>query len=182
MGSGAIVPGPWISALEGQQPEIHAEAFVAPTAVVVGDVRIGALANVWYTAVLRGDDAAIRVGAGTNIQDGAVLHAEPDVPLEVGDNVTVGHRVVLHGASVGDDVLIGIGAIVMNRVRIGAGSVVGAGALLTQGMVVPPGSLVLGAPAKVVRPVNAAEQSLIRRGARIYVELAARHRDAAARE
>ena len=160
MGSGAIVPGPWISALEGQQPEIHAEAFVAPTAVVVGDVRIGALANVWYTAVLRGDDAAIRVGAGTNIQDGAVLH----------------------GASVGDDVLIGMGAIVMNRVRIGAGSVVGAGALLTQGMVVPPGSLVLGAPAKVVRPVNAAEQSLIRRGARIYVELAARHRDAAARE
>jgi carbonic anhydrase/acetyltransferase-like protein (isoleucine patch superfamily) len=172
------VPEPLLLSLGDRVPRIDPEAFVAPGATIVGDVSIGARASVWYGTVVRGDTARIQVGEETNLQDGCVLHADPDAPLTVGDRVTVGHRVVLHGASVEDDVLIGMGSVVMNHAHIGTGSLVGAGAVVTQGTVVPPGSLVLGAPARVVRPIRDEERARIARGATGYVARAAVHRDA----
>lgn len=157
-------------------PRIDADAFIAPTAVVVGDVRIAAGASVWYATVVRGDSASVEIGEDTNIQDGSVLHVDRDTPLVVGRRVTVGHRVILHGAIVEDDVLIGMGSIVMNRARIGTGSLIGAGAVVTQGTVIPPGSLVLGSPARVLRPVGEAERAMIEHGASNYLRLAAEHR------
>lgn len=157
-------------------PRVHDDAFVAPGAVVVGDVTIGARSSVWYASVVRGDTSGIAIGEETNIQDGSVLHADPDSPLTVGSRVTVGHRVVLHGATIEDDVLIGMGSVVMNDARIGSGSVIGAGAVVTQGNEIPPGSLVLGSPAKVVREVRDPEREMIRNGARNYVQRAAEHR------
>jgi carbonic anhydrase/acetyltransferase-like protein (isoleucine patch superfamily) len=168
----------WILDLDGRHPTIDPEAFVAPAAVIAGDVSLGAHASVWYSSVLRGDSAPINVGAESNIQDGCVLHADPGAPLTIGDRVTVGHRVVLHGATIESDVLIGMGAVVMNRVRIGAGSLIGAGALLTEGTAIPPNSLVIGSPGEVRRPVDEAEQAMIAHGARVYMELAALHRRA----
>ncbi|WP_432826454.1 gamma carbonic anhydrase family protein [Dactylosporangium sp. CA-092794] len=159
-------------------PRIDASAFLALGAVVVGDVTIAALASVWYAAVVRGDSAPIEIGEESNVQDGSVLHADPGAPLTIGRRVTVGHRVVLHGATVEDGVLIGMGCVVMNGARIGTGSVIGAGAVVTQGTEIPPGSLVLGAPARVARPVNDGERAMIEHGAKHYVYLAEAHRQA----
>jgi carbonic anhydrase/acetyltransferase-like protein (isoleucine patch superfamily) len=158
---------------------IEPSAYIAPGAVVLGDVHLGHEASVWYNAVLRGDTDRITVGDGTNIQDLSMLHADPGVPCVVGRRVTVGHRVILHGCTVEDDCLIGMGAILLNRVRVGAGSVVGAGALLTEGTVVPPGSLVLGVPGRVVRQVNEAARVRIDHAWRHYVAQAQRHRSGA---
>ena len=142
---------PLILALADRSPRIHPDAFVAPTATIVGDVGIGARASIWYGTVVRGDSARVDIGEESNVQDGCVLHADPGAPLSVGHRVTVGHRAILHGATVESDVLVGMGAIVLNNAAIGSGSIIGAGALITQGMVVPPGCLVLGAPGRVVR-------------------------------
>ena len=158
------------------QPQIDPSVFIAPGAVVLGDVRIGPDSSVWYQAVIRGDTESIRVGASTNIQDLTMVHADPGVPCVVGDRVTVGHRAILHGCTVGDDCLIGMGAILLNGVRVGRGSVVGAGAVLVEGMVVPPGSVVLGVPGKVVRTVDEAMRGRIDRTYRHYVAEAGRHR------
>ena len=133
----------------------HPTAFIAPTAAVMGDVELGAEASVWYGAVVRGDMAPIRIGARTNLQDGVIVHVDEGVPCTVGSRVGVGHRAILHGCTVEDDCLIGMGAILLNHVVVGRGSVVAAGALLREGMQVPPGSLVMGVPGKVVRPVDA---------------------------
>ncbi|MBU2664094.1 gamma carbonic anhydrase family protein [Actinoplanes bogorensis] len=152
-------------------------AWVAPGAVVFGKVTLGADSSVWYTAVLRADRDAIVVGDSTNLQDGVVVHADPGFPALIGARVSVGHRAVLHGCTIEDDVLIGMGAIVLNGARIGAGSIVGAGALIPEGFVVPPGSLALGMPAKVRRPVTDAERAHIRTNALEYVDLARHHRD-----
>lgn len=146
-----------IHAIEGRTPVVAADAWVAPNAVVVGDVRLGARASVWFGAVLRGDVERLTIGAGTNIQDNAVLHADPGKPLVLGERVTVGHLVMLHGCLVGDEALIGIGAVVLNGARIGARSLVGAGALVTEGKEFPEGSLILGSPAKLVRALTADE-------------------------
>jgi carbonic anhydrase/acetyltransferase-like protein (isoleucine patch superfamily) len=173
------VPGPVLLALGERVPQIDPEAFVAPGATIVGDVTIGARASVWYGTVVRADTAPVQVGEETNLQDGCVLHADPGAPLTVGDRVTVGHRVVLHGATVEGDVLIGMGSVVMNHAHIGTGSIIGAGAIVTQGTVVPPGSLVLGAPARVIRPIRDGERAQIARGAAGYVARVAEHRDAA---
>lgn len=159
-------------------PQVDPGAFVAPGAVVVGDVTIAAGAGIWYATVVRADTSPVVIGEDTNIQDGSVLHADPDHPLTVGRRVTVGHRVVLHGATVEDDVLIGMGSVVMNGARIGTGSIIGAGAVVTQGTEIPPGSLVLGSPAKVVREVRDAERPMIERGASGYVTRAQEHRAA----
>ncbi len=129
-------------------------AFIAPSAILDGDVSIGAEASVWHQAVLRGDSAAIVVGARSNVQDGAVLHADPGVPCLVGEGVSVGHRAVLHGCIVEDGVLVGIGAIVLNGARLGAGSVIAAGALVPEGMAVPPRSLVMGVPGRIVGEID----------------------------
>ncbi|MDX6215164.1 MAG: hypothetical protein QOG99_748 [Frankiales bacterium] len=158
------------------QPQVDRTAWVAPDAVLAGDVTVGAEASVWYTTVVRGDGDAIRIGPRSNIQDGCVLHTDPGLVLEVGAGVSVGHRAVLHGCVIEDDVLVGMGSIVMNGARIGAGSLIAAGALVTEGTQVPPRSLVVGAPATVRRELSDGELELIRHNATHYVGLAATHR------
>ena len=151
-------------------------AWVHPSAVVVGRVALGAQVSVWPLAVIRGDREEIAVGARSNVQDGAVLHADPGFPTVVGEDCVIGHRAVVHGTVLEDGVLVGMGAILLNGVRVGSGSVIGAGAVVTEGTQIPPGSLVVGVPAKVVRVVSAAQQAEIRENAARYVALAARHR------
>jgi len=157
-------------------PRIHPIAFVAPGAKLIGDVTLEAEASVWYNAVLRGDLAPILLGAQSNIQDNCVVHVDEGVPCRVGPRVGVGHAAILHGCAIEADCLIGMGAIVLNRVRIGRGSVIGAGAVVPEGMQVPPGSLVLGVPGRVVRQVDADLTRRIERTWRNYIKLAARHR------
>lgn len=164
-----------IAGVGGREPQVDPAAFVAPTAVVVGAVRLGAGASVWYQAVLRGDAETIAVGADSNIQDNCTLHSDPGFPLVIGERVTVGHNAVLHGCLVEDDVLVGMGARVLNGARIGRGSLVAAGAVVTQGTVVPPGSLVAGVPAKVRRPLTEEEAAGIKANAAGYLLLAEAH-------
>jgi carbonic anhydrase/acetyltransferase-like protein (isoleucine patch superfamily) len=156
-------------------PDVDPSAWVAPTAVLVGRVRLGAGASAWYGAVLRGDGDDISVGAGSNVQDNGVLHADPGFPVHVGDGVVIGHGAVVHGCTVEDGVLVGMGSTVLNGVRIGAGSLVAAGSVLLEGTQVPPGSMVAGVPAKVRRPVSEDEAAGIRLVAEHYVELARQH-------
>ena len=144
--------------------------YIHPSAIVIGSVTIGRLSSVWPTAVLRGDSDTIVIGDETNVQDGAIVHVDPGVPVRVGNRVTIGHRAVIHGCTIEDDCLIGIGAIVLNGAVIGAGSMIGAGAVVREGMIVPAGSLVLGVPAKIVKPVDATNAERIRHGARAYVQ------------
>jgi carbonic anhydrase/acetyltransferase-like protein (isoleucine patch superfamily) len=161
---------------EGDTPDVGPGGYRDPTAVLIGRVVLGADVSVWPQAVLRADSDLIRVGDRTNIQDGCVVHVDAGVPCTVGAGVTIGHRAVIHGCEIADDVLIGMGAIVMNHCVIGAGSIVAAGALVTERTVVPPGSLVLGAPARVVRATTPPEQDGIRASAAHYVAMAVRHR------
>lgn len=167
---------PLVGALGDRVPTVHDTAFVAPTAVVVGDVTLGPRASVWYGAVVRADAEVVVIGADSNVQDGCTLHSDPGSPLVLGERVTVGHRVVLHGARVDDDVLVGMGAVVMNGAHIGAGSIVAAGAVVTEGAVVPPGSLVAGVPATVVRALGDAAVERIRANAVSYTDRLDQHR------
>jgi carbonic anhydrase/acetyltransferase-like protein (isoleucine patch superfamily) len=155
-------------------PERGLRCFIHESAVVLGDVVLGADVSIWPTAVVRGDSDRISIGDGSNVQDGAVLHCDPGVPCWIGARVTVGHRAVVHGARVEDDSLIGIGAIVLNHAVIGAGSIVGAGALVPEGMIVPPGSLALGVPAKV-RPLRDDQRERLS-GYQGYVQVKEQHR------
>jgi carbonic anhydrase/acetyltransferase-like protein (isoleucine patch superfamily) len=155
----------------------HDTAWVASNATVVGSVTIGPESSVWYTSVLRGDGDSVWIGARTNLQDGTVIHTDPGFPVRLGNRVSVGHRAVLHGCTVADDVLIGMSAVLMNGVQIGEGSLIGAGALLPEGMNVPPRSVVLGMPAKIRREVSADESNYIRRASSLYVDLATLHRE-----
>ncbi len=161
-----------------QTPQVDPTAWVAPSAELIGDVTLAESASVWYQTVVRADTETITIGAGSNIQDGSVLHADPGAPLQVGAQVTVGHRVVLHGCTVHDRVLVGMGAVIMNRAEIGSDTIIGAGAVVTQGTQVPPGSLVLGAPATVVRETTAAQREAIVANADRYRAHAAAHRSA----
>jgi carbonic anhydrase/acetyltransferase-like protein (isoleucine patch superfamily) len=170
--------GPRVLALGDDAPELADDAFVAMGATLVGRVRLGSRSSVWYGSVLRGDAEAIVIGERTNVQDGCVVHADPGFPVVLGDGVTVGHRAVVHGCQVEGDVLIGMGAVLMNGVRVGRGSLVAAGAVVTQNTEIPENSLVAGVPAKVLRAVNDRERDMIAAGARHYVEHASRHRDA----
>lgn len=164
--------------VSGQAPVVDPSAWVAPNATVVGDVVLGERVSVWYSAVLRGDGDRITVGAGSNLQDGVVLHTDPGFHLQVGTGVSVGHNAILHGCRIEDDVLVGMGAVVMNGAVIGAGSMVAAGALVPAGVVIPPRSLVVGAPGKVRRATTQKEIGGIELNATFYVELAAAHRAA----
>lgn len=139
--------------LKNLEPKIHESAFIAPNAVIVGQAEIGENASVWFGAVIRSDTEKVIIGPGSNVQDGAILHADPDDPCILGPNVTIGHRAVVHGAIVEEGALIGIGAVVLNKARIGKGAVIGAGAVVPPGMEVPEGSLAIGIPAKVRGPV-----------------------------
>jgi carbonic anhydrase/acetyltransferase-like protein (isoleucine patch superfamily) len=152
-------------------PRIHPTAFTAANATVIGDVTLGEESSVWFQCVLRADIHRIVIGPRSNIQDGAVVHLADDFGTEVGELVTVGHKAILHACKIADEVLVGMGAIVLDGAEIGARSIVGAGAIVTGGKVFPPGSLILGTPAKVVRALTLEEQSGIRTWADRYVTL-----------
>jgi carbonic anhydrase/acetyltransferase-like protein (isoleucine patch superfamily) len=147
-------------------------AYIAPGAVVLGDVTIGADSSVWFAAVIRGDTEAIRIGRQTNIQDGCILHADEGMPCTLGDRVTLGHGAIVHGATVEDDCLIGMRAVVMNGARIGRGSIVAVGSIVTEGTQIPPGSIALGQPAKVKSPATEDHLAYIRYAADHYVAAA----------
>jgi carbonic anhydrase/acetyltransferase-like protein (isoleucine patch superfamily) len=154
------------------RPTIHGSAFIAPGAVVVGEATLGARSSVWFNTVVRADMAAIAIGDDTNLQDNSTVHVDEDCPTLIGARVTVGHRAIVHGCVIEDDCLIGMGAILLSRARIGAGSLIGAGALVLEGQVIPPGSVALGSPARVVGPTGAAHREAIRAGAIHYADMA----------
>jgi carbonic anhydrase/acetyltransferase-like protein (isoleucine patch superfamily) len=160
--------------LDGIRPQIDPTAWVAPTAVLIGNVIVEAGANIWFGAVLRGDNEAITVGAGSNVQENAVLHTDMGFPLTIGANCTIGHKAMLHGCTIEAGSLIGMGATLLNGAKIGAASLVGACALVTEGKEIAPGSLVMGAPAKVVRELDAAAQARLLKSAEGYRANAAR--------
>jgi len=164
--------------LAGVAPSLPEDgsAYVAPGAQLIGDVRLGREASVWFNAVLRGDNEPITVGAGSNVQDGCVLHTDPGFPLEIGEDVTVGHMAILHGCSVGEGSLIGMGAVVLNGARIGPGCLIGAKALVTEGKEIPPGSMVLGAPGRVVKAFDDQAIEALRRACESYKAKIARYR------
>jgi carbonic anhydrase/acetyltransferase-like protein (isoleucine patch superfamily) len=159
----------------GKTPDIARATFIAANATVVGDVTLGPRSSVFYGAVLRGDIARIVVGEGSNIQDNAVVHLEDDGDTVIGAWCTIGHAAIVHACTIEDECLIGMGATVLDHARIGTRSLVGASALVTEGFVCPPGSLVLGVPAKVVRPLTPEEQAGLRPWAEKYVEVAQAH-------
>ena len=161
--------------LDGVAPRLADGAWVADSAQVIGRVVLGENASVWFGAVLRGDNEALTIGRDTNVQDGSVLHSDMGSPLTLGEGVTVGHQVMLHGCTVGDNSLIGIQAVILNKARIGRNSIVGAGAVVTEGKEFPDNSLIIGAPAKVVRVLDEAAAVKLRESARHYVENAHRY-------
>lgn len=162
--------------LDGIAPEIAEDAWIAPDAQIIGRVVIEPGASIWWGAVLRGDCEEIRIGRGSNIQDLCCLHTDPGYPLTIGENVTVGHRAILHGCKVGDGALIGMGATVLNGAHIGEGSLVGASALISEGKEIPSRVLVMGAPGRVVRDIDDAAYEGLRKNAQHYVENGARFR------
>ena len=162
--------------LDDKTPQIADSAWVADNAEVMGDVRLGENVSIWFNTTLRGDNDPITIGDGSNIQDGSVLHTDEGVPLTIGRNVTVGHMVMLHGCSIGDESLIGIGAIVLNGAKIGRNCLVGAGALVTEGKEFPDGSMILGSPAKVVRQLTPEQIEGVRYSAQHYIDNAKRYK------
>ncbi len=159
----------------GRSPEISAAAFVAPNAIVVGDVTLGARSSVWYGCVLRGDINSITVGEGSNVQDSTIVHLADDYGVRIGHHTTIGHAAIIHACEIGDECLVGMGATILDGARIGDRCIVGANALVTQRFVAPAGSMILGAPAKVVRPLTEEEQRGLRRWAEKYIEVAGAH-------
>ena len=166
---------PSVVALGQDRPNLSESAFIAPGSVLIGRVTIGAEASVWYGAVLRADRDTISVGERSNVQDGCVLHADPGAPLSVGSDVTIGHNATLHGCTIEDLVLIGMGAIVLNGARVGRYSIIAAGTVLAEGQQVQEGVLVAGVPGKVRRDLSEAERAAIERNAATYVELSQLH-------
>ena len=156
--------------------KIDSTAFVHAAAVVVGDVTLGPRVSVWPTAVLRGDSDTIVIGADSNVQDGAVIHADEGIPTTIGARVGIGHRAIIHGATIADDVLIAMGAILLNGSQVGTGSIIGAGAVVTEGKRIPPNSLVIGVPGRIVRQTTNEERERIKRTVESYLELMEQHR------
>ncbi|MBK8120818.1 MAG: gamma carbonic anhydrase family protein [Sulfuritalea sp.] len=165
-----------IYSIGDRQPILGRDVWIAPNATIIGDVRLGDNASVWWNAVLRGDNDTIAIGAGSNIQDGSVLHADAGVPLTLGANVTVGHLVMLHGCTVGEQSLIGIKTVVLNNAVIGRHCIIGANSLIPEGKVIPERSLVVGSPGKVVRQLSDEEVARLQRSAQGYVANALRYR------
>ncbi|NEC15795.1 gamma carbonic anhydrase family protein [Streptomyces sp. SID8014] len=177
-----MADGTTVLAIGGKEPALDPGAFTAPGSAVIGDVVMAEGSSLWYNAVLRADCGPVRLGAGSNVQDNATVHVDPGFTVTIGTGVSVGHNAVLHGCVVEDDVLIGMGATVLNGAHIGAGSLVAAQALVPQGMRVPPGSLVAGVPAKVRRELTEEEREGIRFNAEGYRALAEAHAKALAEE
>ncbi len=163
-----------IYALDGVAPQVDPSAWVADSAQVMGAVTLGADASIWFGTVVRGDTETITIGRGSNIQDGSVMHADVGRPIVVGNDVTVGHKVMLHGCTIGDESLIGIGAVVLNGAKVGRNCLVGAGALVTEGKEFPDGSMIIGSPAKAVRQLTPEQMEGLRWSARHYVANARR--------
>ncbi len=163
-----------VYALGDLEPVIDDSAWVAPTASVIGNITLNAHSSVWFGAVLRGDNEPITVGKRSNIQDNSILHTDPGCPLTIGENVIVGHRVMLHGCEIGDGSLIGIGATILNKAKIGKNCLIGAHALITEGKEIPDNSMVIGAPGKVVRTLNEQQIAMLRLNAEVYVKNAER--------
>ena len=155
--------------------DAHPQSWIAPTAVVIGNVRLQANASVWFGAVLRGDNELIDIGENSNVQDGAVMHTDPGSPLTIGKNVTIGHNAMLHGCTVDDGTLIGINVVILNGARIGKHCIIGANALIGEGKVIPDGSLVMGSPGKIVRELTEPQKKMIEAGAAHYVHNARRY-------
>ena len=160
--------------LDSIAPRLADTAWVAESAEVMGNVELGEDTSVWFGSVVRGDTEVIRIGRGSNIQDGSVLHADIGMPLTVGEHVTVGHKVMLHGCTIGDGSLIGIGAVVLNGAKIGKGCIVGAGSLVTEGKEFPDGSMIIGSPAKAIRELSVAQRDALKMSAIHYIENAKR--------
>jgi carbonic anhydrase/acetyltransferase-like protein (isoleucine patch superfamily) len=161
--------------LDGVAPKLDPTAWVADSAQVIGDVELAEHASVWFGTIIRGDSDKIRIGRNVNVQDGSILHADPGFPLTLGDNVSIGHQVMLHGCTIGEGTLIGIQAVVLNGAKIGRNCLVGAGALVTEGKEFPDGSMILGSPAKVARPLTPEQIAGLQRIAAHYVENAQRY-------
>ena len=159
-----------------RRPQFRGEHWVADNAVLIGSVVLGEQASVWFNCVLRGDNDELIVGDRTNVQDGSVLHTDPGIKLKIGNDCTIGHLVMLHGCEIGDNTLIGIKSVILNRARIGNNSIVGANSLVTEGKVFPDNSLIMGAPAKVVREVSPQEAQFLKLQAQHYVQNAQRYR------
>ena len=158
-----------IYAIGARRPQLDPQSWVAPTAIVIGDVRVAKNASIWWNATLRGDNDPISIGENSNVQDNSVLHTDEDVPLAIGRNVTVGHLVMLHGCSIGDGSLIGIGSVLLNHSVIGKGCIVGANTLIPEGKVFPDYSLIVGSPGKVIRQLSDEEVERLTHGADHYV-------------
>lgn len=169
------MPEAILLSLPDSEPSIDDTVFRAPGSVVVGDVQIGADSSVWYNVVIRADVSPVRIGSRTNIQDGSILHADPGFPCIIGDDVTIGHKAIVHGAKVGDGALIGMGAVLLNGAEIGEEAIVAAGAVVTEGTIVAPGALVAGIPAKEKRQLNDDARQMGRKGAAGYVRNAQLH-------
>lgn len=163
-----------VYAIDDVTPKIADDAWVAPTAAVMGNVEMGEQSSVWFGAVIRGDNDLISIGARSNIQDNSVLHTDPGMPLDIGQDVIVGHQVMLHGCTIGDNTLIGIGATVLNGAKIGKNCLIGAHALITEGKVIPDNSMVVGAPGKIIRTLNEQQIQMLKLNADVYVHNAAR--------
>lgn len=163
--------------LEDKAPDIAEDCFVAKSADLIGEVIMHQGASVWFNCVLRGDNASITVGRNSNVQDGSVLHADPGFPLSIGEGVTIGHKVMLHGCTIGDNSLIGINAVVLNGAQIGKNCIIGANALVTEGTIIADGQMALGSPAKVVKEISEGAVEMIEAGASHYVENSKRYRN-----
>ncbi len=175
----AAMPEPLILPIAGRAPQLHPQSWLAPNATLIGQVVLAAGASAWYGAILRAEAELIEIGAGTNVQDGVTIHVDPGFPVRVGAGVSIGHNAVLHGCTVEDDSLIGMGAVVLNGANIGAGSLIAAGAVVPQGAMIPPRSMVAGVPGKVRRELSEDELSNIRQNALVYQQLVELHRDRA---
>ena len=166
-----------IYALGDRRPEIHEDSWIAPDANVIGDVVLEEAASIWFCATLRGDNERITVGAGSNVQENVVIHTDMGFPCTIGPNCTIGHKAMLHGCTVGEGSLIGMGATVLNGAKIGKGCIIGAHALITEGKEIPDGSLVMGAPGKVVKELSDQQRQVLVASARHYQDNMRRFRD-----
>ncbi len=163
-----------VYALDGIAPKLADDVYIAPNAQVMGNVEMAEASSVWFGAVLRGDNDLIKIGARSNVQDNSVLHTDPGMPLTIGEGVIIGHQVMLHGCTVGDNTLIGIGATVLNGAKIGNNCLIGAHALITEGKEIPDNSMVVGAPGKVIRTLNEQQIAMLKLNAEVYVANAKR--------
>jgi len=163
-----------IYSLDGVRPDIADNAYVAPSAQIIGNVKMADQSSVWFGAVIRGDNDLIEIGARTNIQDNSVLHTDPGIPLIIGDGVIVGHRVMLHGCKIGENTLIGIGATILNGAVIGKNCIIGAHSLITEGKVIPDGSMVVGSPGRIIKSLTEQHFQMLQINSEVYVANAKR--------